>query len=41
MLCAMLGQSSEGVVMFEWWHWMVLGLCLTMGELVIPAFFII
>ena len=27
--------------MFEWWHWMVLGLCLTMGELVIPAFFII
>lgn len=27
--------------MFEWWHWMVLGLCLTMGELAIPAFFII
>ena len=27
--------------MFEWWHWMVLGLCLTMAELVIPAFFII
>ena len=27
--------------MFEWWHWMVLGLCLAMAELVIPAFFIV
>ena len=27
--------------MFEWWHWMVLGLCLAMAELLIPAFFII
>ena len=27
--------------MFEWWHWMVLGLCLTMAELVVPAFFIV
>lgn len=27
--------------MFEWWHWVVLGLCLAMSELVIPAFFII
>jgi len=27
--------------MFEWWHWIILGLCLAMGELVIPAFFII
>ena len=27
--------------MFEWWHWMVLGLCLAMLELAVPAFFII
>ena len=27
--------------MFEWWHWMVLGLCLSMAELLVPAFFII
>jgi membrane protein implicated in regulation of membrane protease activity len=27
--------------MLEWWHWMVLGLCLAMGELAVPAFFII
>ena len=27
--------------MFEWWHWMVLGLCLAMTELAVPAFFII
>jgi len=27
--------------MFEWWHWMVLGLCLAMVELAIPAFFIV
>lgn len=27
--------------MFEWWHWIVLGLCLAMLELAVPAFFII
>ena len=27
--------------MFEWWHWIVLGLCLAMAELAVPAFFII
>lgn len=27
--------------MFEWWHWVVLGLCLAMTELAVPAFFII
>ena len=27
--------------MFEWWHWIVLGLCLVMWELVVPAFFVI
>lgn len=27
--------------MFDWWHWMVLGLCLAMSELVVPAFFLI
>ncbi len=27
--------------MFEWWHWVVLGLCLAMVELAVPAFFII
>ena len=26
--------------MFEWWHWIVLGLCLVMSELVVPAFFV-
>ena len=25
----------------EWWHWIVLGLCLVMSELVVPAFFVI
>ena len=25
----------------EWWHWIVLGLVLTMAELAIPAFFIV
>jgi membrane protein implicated in regulation of membrane protease activity len=25
----------------EWWHWVVLGLCLAMAELAVPAFFII
>ncbi len=25
----------------EWWHWIVLGLLLTMAELAIPAFFLI
>ncbi|MDR1935633.1 MAG: NfeD family protein [Candidatus Accumulibacter sp.] len=29
------------MAMFEWWHWVVLGLCLSIAELVIPAFFII
>ena len=27
--------------MFEWWHWIVLGSCLVMSELVVPAFFVI
>ena len=27
--------------MFEWWHWVVLGLCLALAELVIPSFFIL
>lgn len=27
--------------MFEWWHWVVLGLCLAMTELMVPAFFIV
>ena len=27
--------------MFEWWHWIVFGLCLAMAELLIPAFFIL
>ena len=27
--------------MSEWWHWVVLGLCLSIAELAIPAFFII
>ena len=27
--------------MFEWWHWMVLGLGLSIAELAVPAFFII
>jgi len=27
--------------MFEWWYWIVLGLCLVMSELVVPAFFVI
>ena len=27
--------------MFEWWHWIVLGLCLAMAELAVPAFFIV
>ena len=28
-------------MMFEWWHWVVLGLCLMIAEMAIPAFFII
>ena len=28
-------------MVFEWWHWIVLGLCLSMAELAVPAFFII
>jgi len=35
------GQSLEGLKMFEWWHWVVLGLCLAMAELLVPAFFIV
>ena len=27
--------------MLEWWHWVVLGLCLTIAEMAIPAFFVI
>ena len=27
--------------MFEWWHLMLLGLCLSMAELLVPAFFIV
>ena len=27
--------------MFEWWHWIVLGLGLAIAELLVPAFFII
>jgi membrane protein implicated in regulation of membrane protease activity len=27
--------------MLEWWHWVVLGLCLSIAELAIPAFFMI
>lgn len=27
--------------MFEWWHWVVLGLCLAAAEMAVPAFFII
>ena len=27
--------------MFEWWHWVILGLCLLVAELIIPAFFVI
>ena len=27
--------------MFEWWHWIVLGLALAVAELLVPAFFII
>lgn len=34
-----LGQEDR--TMFEWWHWVVLGLCLSIAELAIPAFFII
>jgi len=29
------------VLALEWWHWIVLGLVLTMAELAIPAFFIV
>lgn len=25
----------------EWWHWIVLGLALTMAEMAIPAFFVV
>jgi membrane protein implicated in regulation of membrane protease activity len=27
--------------MLEWWHWVVLGLCLSIAELAVPAFFMI
>jgi membrane protein implicated in regulation of membrane protease activity len=27
--------------MFEWWHWVVLGLCLSIAEMAVPTFFII
>ena len=27
--------------MLEWWHWIVLGLVLTLAELAVPAFFIV
>jgi len=27
--------------MIEWWHWVVLGLCLSIAEMAIPSFFII
>lgn len=27
--------------MVEWWHWVVLGLCLSIAELAVPAFFIV
>ncbi len=27
--------------MLEWWHWVVLGLCLTIAEMAIPAYFVI
>lgn len=27
--------------MIEWWYWLVLGLCLVMAELLIPAFFVL
>ena len=32
---------AENQLLFEWWHWMVLGLCLSMAELLVPAFFIV
>ncbi len=28
-------------MILEWWHWMILGLCLAMAELAVPAFFIV
>ncbi|MDR3352436.1 MAG: NfeD family protein [Zoogloeaceae bacterium] len=28
-------------MMPEWWHWVVLGLCLSIAELAVPAFFIV
>ena len=31
----------EDWMMLEWWHWMILGLCLAMAELAVPAFFIV
>ncbi len=27
--------------MLAWWHWIILGLCLSLAELAVPAFFII
>ena len=27
--------------MLEWWHWIILGLVLTLAELAVPAFFIV
>ena len=27
--------------MFEWWHWVVLGLCLSIAEMAVASFFVI
>ena len=37
----LMPSSARGMHMFEWWHWMVLGLVLAMAELAIPSFFIV
>jgi membrane protein implicated in regulation of membrane protease activity len=34
-------NRTKDRLMFEWWHWVVLGLGLAMLELAVPAFFII
>ena len=42
MLCLLLSPTrAKEVNMLEWWHWIVLGLCLSMAELLVPAFFIV
>ncbi len=33
--------TTAGWIMFEWWHWIVLGLGLSMFELAVPSFFIV